>query len=411
MTTQPSKHTFPTSLPLCRKQSMSSPFSRATSLHDYRDLLEAGFDPNSASSEDGTTAIFHLWHREADVDYTAILNLFLEHGANLNHTDFGGNTALFRSESDSLSLSLVKAGASMITPRPNDFQTRSVVVSSARKGHVNSVKYMIETGAVSVDAYLGRGTALHHMLYSFLHLLEESGFVEGLESLVRYANDVDARDFLGKTPLYLVYDSEKCARVLLNAGADPECKIPRGWWFHRSAFDDLLSGEISTDCVDSTLMQGRSWETAIHGVETRSPEVLRLLLENGAGVNTVDSDGNTALLRLLSHRVLTHHLLMVFNILFSFGASCTIRNTYGEKAADMPLPKHYPGIAERVENREREENWFRRRPFFLVLVKCASASGDSGVVAEDTECGILKLLATGGHVASEGFMRVIVEFI
>lgn len=385
---------------------MASPFSVATSLGDYRALLEAGFDPNKASPGDGTTAVFHLWDDGIHVDYTSIVQLFLRYGADLDHVDASGNTALLRSESDALSLALVKAGASISHSRPDNYHTSSIVVSSAKKGHVHTVKYIVESMGVSVDAYLGRGTALHHILYSHV-LLEGGGIVEGLTSVVNYAGEVDARDFMGKTPLSLVYDSVECASVLLDGGADPNLKIPRGVWFHRHVFDALVHEKYSAVFLDGPELQGKSWERAIHSVHYRSPEVTRLLLERGARVDSVDSDGNSALLRLLSTGALTRHALEVFNVLFLFGASCTLRNNEGKAATDTPLQTH-PLLAPRIVERARNEHWSRKRVFFLVLKKCCSVSSDS---EWEAECGIIKVLAKRGYVASEGFMRNIVEYI
>lgn len=394
------------SLSIIREQKMGSPFAIATSLYDYRALLEAGFDPNKASPEDGTTAVFHLWDVGTDVDYAAVLQLFLQHGADLDHIDTSGNTALLRSGSDALSLSLVKAGASICSTRPDNFHTSAVIVSAAKKGHVHTVKYIVESMGVSVDAYLGRGTALHHVLYSHV-LLEGGGIVEGLASLVNYAGEVDARDFMGKTPLYLVYESVKCAGVLLDSGADPNLKIPRGFWFHRHVFDAVVHEKHGAEFEDGPMLQGRSWERVIHGVHYRSPKVIQLLLERGAGVDSVDSDGNTPLLRLLSHGALTRHALDVFNVLFSFGASCTLRNNEGKAVTDMPLQTH-PLLAGRIDERARSEHWSRRRGMFLVLAKYSSVSNDS---EWEAECGIVKVLASRGYIASEGFVRNIVEFI
>lgn len=386
---------------------MESPFANATSLNDYRDLLEAGYDPNKASPGDGTTAIFHLWDFGTDVEYTALLNLFLQYGADLNHIDTSGNTALFRSESDALSLSLLEAGASVSAGRgPDNFSTRSVIVSSVKKGHVNTLKYLVETMGVSVDVYLGKGTALHHVLYNPL-MLEEGDVVKGLASLVNYAEEVNARDFLGRTPLYLVYEDVECAAILLDGGADATLKIPRGWWFHRHVFDAFAYGEPSAEFIDGSILEGRSWERAIHGVHYRCPEVTQLLLERGADIDSVDSDGNTALQRLLSDGALTRHALEVFSVLFSFGASCTVRNVEGTTVADLPLCRH-PLLAPRIRDRVRDENWRRRRFFFLVLARCRCVSNASEWAAEG---GVLKILANRGYEASQDFMTNIVEYI
>jgi len=384
---------------------MASPFASATSLNDYRNLLEAGFDPNEASLGDGTTAVFHLWDVGTDVDYAALLELLVQYGMDLDRLDSSGNTALFRSECDALSLSLVRAGASISTDRPENFQTRSVLVSSVKKGHVDTIKHMVETLGVSPDTYLGRGTALHHVLYN--PLLLEGDLTRGLASLVTYAGEVDARDFMGKTPLFLVYESAECATVLLDGGADPNLKIPRGWWFHRYVFNASSSGELGADFVDGPMLRGRSWERAIHGVHYRCPEVTRVLLERGADIDSVDSDGNTALHRLLSDGALTRHAFEVFNILYSFGASCTIRNVEGKTVCDLLMCKH-PLVSQRVQDRVKDENWRRRRGFFLVLARCRRVSGESGW---ETEGGVLKILAGRGYEASRDFMATIVEYI
>lgn len=93
-----------------------------------------------------------------------------------------------------------------------------------------------------------------------------------------------------------------------------------------------------------------------------------MLLERGAGVDSIDGDGNSALLRLLSHGGVTLHVLKVLRVLFSFGASCTLRNNEGKTAVDMPLYKDQL-LARRIDETVREENWCRRRGIFLVLAR------------------------------------------
>lgn len=110
-------------------------------------------------------------------------------------------------------------------------------------------------------------------------------------------------------------------------------------------------------------MDGRSWEMPVHSILTRSPDVIRLLLERAVNVDSVDSDGCTPLMRLLSQGRTAPHVYQVFEILFSFGASCTIRNHEGNAVADMALAKHFL-VAERIKARVKEENWQRRMPFF-----------------------------------------------
>lgn len=137
-----------------------------------------------------------------------------------------------------------------------------------------------------------------------------------------------------------------------------------------------------------------------HSVHHRAPSVLRLLLDRGAAVDAVDSDGNTPLMRLLLGSSLNWHVHQVFELLLSFGASCVARNCAGEAVVDMPLATRYPLLKSRLRERGREQNWIRRRSVFLILAR----GGDS-------EHGALKMMANMGLEASLGFVRHVVEYV
>lgn len=383
---------------------MESPFATATSLEDYRRLFTEGFDPNQASGGDGKTAVFHLWHEGFGKEhYADALQLLLEHGADLDHLDMSGFSALDRSASDALSLLLIKAGASVAHHVSDNFDTSSIVVSSATKGHIRTLRHLVEKKGIDVDMYLGRGTAMHHMLYDHL-LQDEAFFSRGLVAMAAYSNGINLRDFVGKTPLALVYENASCVRTLLDSGADVDAKIPMGWWFHRSVFDSYVVSKREVEFTDD-----RMWEKVIHSVHCRSSDVIQALLEGGAGIDCVDSEGNTPLLRLISHGSLTRHDLDVFNILFEYGASCTIRNREGNTIiADMPLARH-PLLSSRIESQVAEENWSRRRWFFLVMRRCHQGGGGGGDLGGCA--GLFSMLANSGYGSSQGFARAVVEYI
>lgn len=380
-----------------------APFSTVSSIQDVDRLLSAGFDPNQ-ENEHGKTAVFYCESVYASFgvpEFRRLISLLVAYGCDLDHRDRSGATALLLSESDEFSLAMLQAGASVCVSEARLSSTKSCLVSSAKKGHLQSISFMVRDLGVNVDQYLGTGTALHHCVRDHL-LLEEGGdVIEGMRALVGHSLCIDAPDFLGKTALSLVSDSVGCATMLLDNGADPNAKIPQGIWFHRQWFDSFVSGDLCSNDMNM-LLRGKLWETPIHGVHHRSPEVIQLLLERGAGVDSFDSDGNTALMRLLGDGVgaMSRNILEVFNILFSFDASCTTLNHGGESVRDMPLAQH-PQVSGRLQKRARDENWVRRRPFFLVVDRCKS-SGNETVIGR---------LAAGGFVPSEGFMRDIVMFI
>lgn len=377
-------------------------FLQASSFDDVKRLLRAGCDVNAIISFSGKTLLFELSLFEPKdgsdpaLFYENALDFLLSHGVDLDFPDVFGRTALLCSDSDHFSEAVMKAGASLYDSfflRSCNHQTHSALVSSAMKGHVRAMRYLIDVVGIDCDAFSGRGTALHHMLSQTP--LEEWGSITGLHALIDHGASVDKRDFRGRTPLSLVYDNCEFASVLLDAGADVDANVP-------------LTGHLWDFgyMVDDATIERKPHETCLHEVRRRSPEVLALLLERGACVDALNSDGNTPLMCLLSELVLTQHLLRVFNILIDFGASCTKRNKGGRTAKNFPLSKH-PLLVERISEQVREDGWRRRLPFFLVLSKgvcdtCEAKGGKLGVVGR---------MVTAGYRASEGFCRSIVEYI
>lgn len=385
---------------------MASSFRAAFSLEDYDKLLKTGADPNDVQDGDAdvTTAVFwccEVGSYDRVQHYRDVIQLLLAYGADLNRTDESGRTALYRSTSDAFSVAMLESGAFIsVAKSPENFSTKSVLVSSARKGHVRAIAYMLDEMGVRVSELLGRGTVLHHLLYD--PLIQDTGITEGLAVLAKHSSGrVDSRDFLGRTPLYLVYEIDEYAETLLEHGADPTLKIPRGWWFHREIFYLLLD---TNECHLESLMEGRSWELALHGVQFRSLGVTRALLERGADIDAVDSDGNTAMMRLMQKCSVTLHDLEVFQLLLSFDASCTATNLLGQKALDMPLAN------EGVVGRVKDQNWARRRVVFLVLAT-GSASAPCDEQGWDSGCGVLKMMATRGFGSSSGLVRNVVGYI
>lgn len=394
-----------------RLTAMSSSFRAASSLEEYDKLLKSGADPNELQDGDpaGTTAVFwccELGSSDRVQHYRDVLQLLLAYGADLNRTDAYGRTALYRSPSDAFSVAMLESGASMsVANSPDNFSTKSVLVSSARKGHMRAIAYMLDEVGVRVSELLGRGNVLHHLLYN--PLVQDTDVTEGLAALAKHSSArVDSRDFLGRTPLYLAYEIEEHAETLLEHGADPALKIPRGWWFHREIFESSLD---TNERRLESLMEGRSWELALHGVQYRSLGVTRALLERGADIDAVDSDGNTAMMRVMQKCSVTLHDLEVFQLLLSFGASCTATNLLGQTALDMPLAKH-PLVHEGVVGRVKDQNWAKRRVVFLVLARC-SASAPCDEKGLDSGCGALKMMATTGFGSSSGLVRTIVGYI
>ncbi|CAG9466323.1 unnamed protein product [Pedinophyceae sp. YPF-701] len=85
---------------------------------------------------------------------------------------------------------------------------------------------------------------------------------------------------------------------------------------------------------------GTSPHMPIHGAaETGNLEIVRYLVENGADVNALDNDDETAL-----HEAAEDGHLEVVKYLIAVGVDPDIRNDDGETAADIALARGYPEV-------------------------------------------------------------------
>lgn len=153
------------------------------------------------------------------------MGLFQAHGFDLDRLDRNGNTALLRSESDAFSTAMLEAGAIVCGAHAN-FHNKSALVSSAKKGHLNAIRYMVQERGVGIDQFHGRGTTVHCVLYS--PFFRDGDAVVGLRALVGHGADLNMRDFMGRTPIFLVYESVEGGRILLDGGATLPLKSPGG---------------------------------------------------------------------------------------------------------------------------------------------------------------------------------------
>lgn len=360
---------------------MESVFSSASSPNDYKALLEAGHDVGRVEDPLGGTAIFHLanWREHDNLEtYLAVAALLKAAGANVNHIDSGGCTALLRCDNDNVGVALLTHGADVFVE--SNGVRRSALVYSALRGQVSTIRYIVDVRKVDVNRRVNGRTPLHHVCCEFFHANYDQSHKNGLEALIACGAEVDRRDAAGRTPLYSVLHSVECAGILVAAGADVNALVYSP--------------------------NGKGWELPLHGVHERSSQVLRLLIQNGAMVNAQDSLGNTPLMRLMNLaggvRQVRHD---VFFVLWSAGASCRPVNKRGERVLDMRLAKMSPYYREMIDNRFRYENFARRRPMLLILYKGGNSSPNTAI---EMLCKIGFWSATG---ANTNFMRNIVEYM
>jgi hypothetical protein len=148
-----------------------------------RAWLDAGLDPNFAADRVGTGVMLGAW--EGNI---AMMDLFLQHGANINATNATGEQAL---------------------------------QLAAWKGHADAVRWLIAHGA-AVNRPGREWSALHYAVFA--------GHKDVVDALMANGADVNARVPNGSTVLMMAAREgrEELAKLLINAGADSRPTNERG---------------------------------------------------------------------------------------------------------------------------------------------------------------------------------------
>ena len=90
-------------------------FDYASTHQEYEKAIDCGNDVNE-EDYDGCTPLFHVSSFNMNdyfIEYDKIVDLFIEYGADIDHQDYTGYTALMKSNSDMFSLVLLNKGANL----------------------------------------------------------------------------------------------------------------------------------------------------------------------------------------------------------------------------------------------------------------------------------------------------------
>lgn len=175
----------------------------------FEEAILQGADVNAVDIFDGSTALstvseFNVF--DAISNYRDIIALFKKHGANVDHTDNKGYTALLKSDSDNYSTALLEHGASTEITLASGI-VASALVEAAISCHVGTITYLVETRGLDVNKIIDheRGRSALHMACEILGRVAGDAQLEeafGVEQLIMYGAAVDATDNDGKTPLH-----------------------------------------------------------------------------------------------------------------------------------------------------------------------------------------------------------------
>ncbi|KAL2871610.1 ankyrin repeat-containing domain protein [Aspergillus lucknowensis] len=305
-------------------------------------LLENGADMHAKDNEGRT-----LLHWAAKGGRQSVLELYLKGGADPRaKTDTGETVTLVAAEhGDEAMLAQLLAldpniGATTGPDECGEDRKRlgdygdTMLGLAARSGRLGNVKLLVGKGAALEAANWGGYTPLalaaswgHPDCVEFLlnqgasvanrtkfgttplGLAASRGSKACVELLLNHGADLEAKDKKGKTPLSEAaeWGREDCVELLLGCGAEIEVRDERGWtplslavYHGRTACAKILiQYHANIEAKDkfgcSPLLvacSGAMSELANHRIE-----IMELLLDSGADIESTDSGGRTALAR------------------------------------------------------------------------------------------------------------------
>ncbi|KAL2089346.1 hypothetical protein ACEWY4_014034 [Coilia grayii] len=244
-------------------------------------LLEeflVGRDVNSLKQ--GSDSLLHI---AAEHGQLSVIELLLQCGAKLDAQDQQGRTALHRATEKGQTaamMALVTAGADIYTC---DNASKTPLHLAAQNGHRDTVQALVTEESRHVRKHI-----------TFLHMAAAQGDCEVAEALLCAGTEVDCEDSSGKTPLFhaISQGCEKTATVLLNAGAQVDSDvIARAFNLNSKSMLSLLLQNAQSK------MTAQSMNSALfRAVRRNLGGIITALIDNGADVNTQDTQGYTPLL-------------------------------------------------------------------------------------------------------------------
>jgi ankyrin repeat protein len=197
-----------------------------------------------------------------------------------------------------------------------------------------------------------------------IHLAIAEAKVDVLRLLIECGADLNARNADGRLPLHDCFElnHDDYAKILLDAGAIPDVCTAAAYGMHDQLQQVLLgdpanANDLTTGnsplgwaafghqpksaailfqhgaVADRPPYDSYAWRPA---AMSNSTEVARVLLEHGANPNWRDDNGNTAIHRVITSRIVLDPTKFV-RLLLDFGADASIRNREGQTPLDEAL--------------------------------------------------------------------------
>lgn len=249
-------------------------------------LVEAGADLSAADKSHTTTLQMAAAHGNV-----AAIQFLLIKGAKVTHierTSSPLHRAVMNGHVQALTI-LIEAGGSLDW---KDSMGHTPLHCASLSGHVSAVELLLLKGANASEADTTSGM-------NPLHWAAARGHAEVSKVLAR-AGDVNATKADGSTALHLAAERGhvEVIQVLVAEGADLEIKDELGQtpiflacWINSEAVDFLISAGANVNCKCTT-----KGKTPLHTVAERgSSKSVRAIVDAGADVDAVDAYGYTTL--------------------------------------------------------------------------------------------------------------------
>ncbi|GFF57779.1 putative ankyrin repeat protein RF_0381 [Aspergillus lentulus] len=299
-------------------------------------LLNSGTDVNAATLLRETPL-----HQCMHYGSLPLLELLLDAGANTNVLDENGVSPLHIGISLKRPVEmierLIQAGADLNALDPH---SRTPLFLAAKSGNARLVKALVDAGAhVAIDKRAGSTGPLH------VAATEDNFRV--IQPLVDAGLDIEAPDFLGRTPLYLatINNCLYSMRELIRLGADPNRLDHQGesaaygaiTHNHTEALKFLLESgaEVARLRQDGTSLLH---DAATHGA---MPRLITYLLDYGAEPLAITFDGKTAL-----HYAVANNQYKPIAPLLEAGTPIEARDNNGDTALLIAASRSCEGTRE-----------------------------------------------------------------
>lgn len=286
----------------------------------------------------------------AENNFPAIVKLLVTHEADLNYHGLCKETALHiaaKEGHEAVLHILLNAGADYEARGPNG---NTALHDAAAQGHYSIVKLLLNVGA-TVDSINRRcKTPLQYSAWNghveVTQILLGAGADANLS--VRQPNTMSGPDDevpywrriqdIGDTPLHIAANNGhvKMVRLLLDNSADPRAQNEREETALHSAIrwkKLVVVSQLLSETPD--LIDAKNWEdrTPLHlAVINQSIDISKYLLDQGANVNTLGSNGRTSL-----HLAVSSNNEKLVTLLLEKGADYNIVSRDGETPVDLAL--------------------------------------------------------------------------